>query len=65
MSTNEKIVAFKVSGEEYEMLQGLAHMLYEAKKLPKDTVNTLAKNFCFVVTNQFIMMQNKAGGVSA
>ena len=56
-----KIVAFKVSDEEYGMLDGLAKMLYENKKLPKPTVNAMAKSFLFVVTNQFIMMQDKAG----
>jgi len=56
-----KIVAFKVSDEEFTMLEGLAQMLHQNKKLPKPSVNALAKSFTFVVTNQFIMMQDKAG----
>jgi lipopolysaccharide export system protein LptA len=47
------------------MLQGLAQMLYDNKKLPKNTVNALAKSFTFVVTNQFIQIQNNAGVQSA
>jgi ABC-type spermidine/putrescine transport system permease subunit II len=61
MSLDEKIIAFKVSGEEYTMLSGLAQMLHDNKKLPKPSVNALAKSFTFVVTNQFIQIQNNAG----
>jgi len=57
-----KIVAFKVSEEEYGMLKSLADMLYANKKLPKATVNALAKSFTFVVYNQFSTIQNTAGG---
>jgi hypothetical protein len=56
-----KIIAFKVSEEEYTMLSGLAQMLHDNKKLPKPSVNALAKSFTFVVTNQFIQIQNNAG----
>ncbi len=56
-----KIIAFKVTEEEYTMLSGLAQMLYDNKKLPKASVNALAKSFTFVVTNQFIQIQNQAG----
>ncbi len=56
-----KIIAFRVNDEEYTMLSGLAQMLYDNKKLPKPTVNALAKSFTFVVTNQFIQIQNQAG----
>ena len=62
---DERIIAFKVSEEEYTMLSGLAQMLYDNKKLPKATVNALAKSFTFVVTNQFIQIQNQAGVQSA
>jgi len=61
MSLDEKVIAFKVSGDEYTMLQGLADMLYDNKKIPKATVNALAKSFTFVVYNQFSLMQDKAG----
>ena len=61
MSQEDKIIAFKVNEEEYTMLQGLAQMLYDNKKLPKNTVNALAKSFTFVVTNQFIQIQNQTG----
>jgi hypothetical protein len=54
-----KIVAFKLTDEEFSMLEGLAHMLYKQKTLPKPTVNALAKSFTFVVTNQFIMTQQE------
>ena len=64
MSVDEKIIAFKVNEEEYTMLQGLAQMLYDNKKLPKNTVNALAKSFTFVVTNQFIQIQNQTGAQS-
>ena len=40
----DKIIAFKVNEEEYTMLQGLAQMLYDNKKLPKPTVNAMAKS---------------------
>lgn len=61
MSSDEKIIAFKVNEEEYTMLDGLAKMLYDNKKLSKPTVNAMAKSFLFVVTNQFISIQNQTG----
>ena len=62
---DERIIDFKVSEDEYTMISGLAQMLYDKKKLPKATVNALAKSFTFVVTNQFIQIQNQAGVQSA
>jgi hypothetical protein len=62
--TEDKIVAFKLTNDEFDMLEGLAKMLYERKTLPKPTVNALAKSFTFTLTNQFIAMQNQAGAAA-
>jgi hypothetical protein len=60
-----KIVAYKVTEEEYKKLEGLAQLLYKSQKLPKPSVNALAKSFTFVVTNQFIQIQNQMGMTNA
>ena len=60
----DKIIAFKVTEEEYGKLEALADMLYRAKRLPKPTVNTAAKFFTFVVYNQFSEVQTAAGAQS-
>ncbi|HEY1247359.1 MAG TPA: hypothetical protein VGE97_00080 [Nitrososphaera sp.] len=63
-SDSGKIVAFKLTDDEYKMLDELAKQLYSQKTIPKPTVNALAKSFTFVVTNQFIMMQQQGTPVS-
>jgi len=57
--SEDKIVAFKLTSEEYEMLDNFAKHLFKQKVIPKPTVNALAKSFTFVTANQFIMSQQQ------
>lgn len=56
-----RIVAYRVTDEEYNKLEGLAKLLFNSQRLSKPSVNALAKSFTFVVTNQFINIQNSMG----
>ena len=51
------IISYRVTEDEYKVLDHVVQELFTAGKLTKPTVNALSKKFTFALSNQFLQVE--------
>ncbi len=53
-------ISFRVKKEDLKEFQFIADVLYQGRRLKKPSLGLMAKNFLYVMSNQFIEIQHSA-----